>query len=39
MDDIFVQRLWMAGVVAAMVVFGVIAFIGVLRQGNNQQDD
>jgi len=34
MEEIVVTRLWMAGVVAAMVVFGVIALIGYHRQGN-----
>ena len=32
MDEIVVTRLWMAGVVAMMVVFGVVAIVGVLRQ-------
>lgn len=32
MEDIVVTRLWMAGVVGAMVVFGVIALVGVLKQ-------
>ena len=35
MDEIIVTRLWMAGVVAMMVVFGVVAIIGVLRQGGD----
>ena len=41
MDEIVVQRLWMAGVVAAMAVFGVIALIGYYRQGrhNDEGDD
>ena len=33
MEEIAVTRLWMAGVVAAMAIFGVIALIGHLRQG------
>ena len=33
MDEIVVTRLWMAGVVAMMLVFGVVAVVGVLRQG------
>lgn len=32
MEEIVVTRLWMAGVVAMMVVFGVVAVVGVLRQ-------
>lgn len=41
MEEIAVTRLWMAGVVAAMVVFGVIAFIGYRRQSadtDNRED-
>ena len=33
MEDIFVTRLWMAGVVAAMAVFGIIALVGYFRGG------
>ena len=32
MEDLAVTRLWMAGVVAAMAVFGIIAIVGYLRQ-------
>jgi len=32
MEEIAVTRLWMAGVVAAMVVFGIIALFGYRRQ-------
>jgi len=39
MEDIFVQRLWMAGVVGAMLVFGLIALVGVLKQKNSQEDE
>jgi hypothetical protein len=39
MEEIVVTRLWMAGVVAAMVVFGVIALIGYRRQGNKTEGD
>lgn len=39
MDELVVQKLWMAGVVGAMVVFGVAALIGYIRQGKNQRDD
>lgn len=39
MDELVVQKLWMAGVVGAMVVFGVAALIGYLRQDNTDQDD
>ena len=31
MEDLFVTRLWMAGVVAAMVIFGLIALVGYFR--------
>ena len=34
MEEIVVTRLWMAGVVAAMVVFGIIALIGYHRQSS-----
>ncbi len=33
MEEIAVTRLWMAGVVTAMAIFGIIAVIGYLRQG------
>ena len=39
MEEIVVTRLWMAGVVAAMVVFGVIALIGYYRQGNKTESN
>lgn len=32
MEEIVVTRLWMAGVVAAMAVFGVAALIGYLQR-------
>lgn len=32
MEELFVTRLWMAGVVMAMAVFGIIALIGHIRQ-------
>lgn len=32
MDELVVTRLWMAGVVAAMAVFGIIAMVGYFRQ-------
>jgi hypothetical protein len=31
MEDLFVTRLWMAGVVGAMAVFGIIALVGYFR--------
>ena len=34
MEDLAVTRLWMAGVVAAMAVFGIIAMVGYFRQKN-----
>ncbi len=39
MDEIVVTRLWMAGVVSMMVVFGVVAIVGVLRQGGNTSSE
>jgi len=39
MEEIVVTRLWMAGVVAAMVVFGVIALIGYRRHDNNSESN
>ncbi len=33
MEEIVVTRLWMAGVVAIMAIFGAIALVGYLRQG------
>jgi hypothetical protein len=39
MDEIVVTRLWMAGVVAAMAVFGVIALVGYYRQSNDSNED
>ncbi len=39
MEEIVVTRLRMAGVVAAMVVFGIIALIGYRRQGNETESD
>lgn len=32
MEEIFVTRLWMAGIVIAMVVFGIAALIGYVRK-------
>jgi len=37
MEEVVVTKLWMAGVVGAMVVFGVIAFIGYFKQSNSNQ--
>lgn len=39
MDEIVVTRLWMAGVVAMMLVFAVTAVIGVLRQGRGEKSE
>jgi len=39
MEEIVVTRLWMAGVVGAMVVFGVIALIGYRRQNNKTESN
>ena len=35
MDEIVVTRLWMAGVVAMMLVFGITALVGLARQRND----
>ena len=37
MDEMFVARLWMLGVIAMMVVFGVTALIGYLRASRRGQ--
>ena len=39
MEEIVVTRLWMAGVVAAMVVFGVISLIGYRRQSSKTENN
>lgn len=39
MDELVVTRLWMAGVVGAMVVFGIAALIGYLKQAKSGHDD
>jgi len=36
MEEVVVTRLWMAGVVAAMLVFGLVALIGYMRQSDKQ---
>jgi len=38
MDEIVVTRLWMAGVVAMMLIFGVTALVGIARQKKNHTD-
>lgn len=37
MDELVVTRLWMAGVVAMMLVFGITALVGISRQKNNDK--
>jgi hypothetical protein len=39
MEEIVVTRLWMAGVVGAMLVFGIIALIGYRRQSDNTENN
>ena len=39
MEEMVVTRLWMAGVVAAMAIFGIIALVGYLRQNENSDDN
>lgn len=39
MEELVVTRVWMAGVVAMMLVFGVTAIVGVMRQKNRQDDE
>jgi hypothetical protein len=39
MEELVVTRLWMAGVVAAMAVFGIIALVGYLRQNENNDNN
>ena len=36
MEEVFVTRLWMAGVVTAMVLFGIAALIGYVRKNSNR---
>lgn len=36
MEEVVVTRLWMAGVVGAMLVFGIVALIGYMRQTDDQ---
>ena len=36
MDEIVVTRLWMAGVVTMMLVFGITALVGLARQKNDE---
>jgi hypothetical protein len=37
MDEIVVTRLWMAGVVAMMLMFGITALVGIARQKNSNK--
>lgn len=39
MEELAVTRLWMAGVVAAMAVFGIIAIVGYLRHKDDADSD
>lgn len=39
MEELAVTRLWMAGVVTAMLVFGITAIVGVARQKNAREDE
>lgn len=39
MDELVVQKLWMAGVVASMVVFGLAALVGYLRQSKDSEEN
>ena len=39
MEEIVVTRLWMAGVVGAMLVFGIIALIGYRRQSDSTESN
>ena len=39
MEELEVTRLWMAGVVTMMLVFGVTAVVGVIRQNRKQETE
>jgi len=39
MEELSVTGIWMAGVVGMMLVFGVIALIGVQRSKRDNNDD
>jgi hypothetical protein len=39
MDEIVLTRLWMAGVVTMMLVFGVTVVVGILRQKREQDTE
>jgi hypothetical protein len=39
MEELEVTRLWMAGVVTMMLVFGVTAVVGVIRQKRKQETE
>jgi hypothetical protein len=39
MEELEVTRLWMAGVVTMMLVFGITAVVGVIRQKRKQETE
>ena len=39
MEELVVTRFWMAGVVGMMLVFGVIALVGWIRQGGKTPEE
>ncbi len=39
MEELVVTRFWMAGVVGMMLVFGVIALVGWIRQGGKNPEE
>ncbi len=39
MEELSVTGIWMAGVVAMMLVFGIIALVGVQRNKRHDNDD
>ncbi len=39
MDELAVTRLWMVGVIAVMVVYAVVALVGLARSKNRSQEN
>jgi hypothetical protein len=36
MEEVIVTRVWMAGIVAMMAIFAVVAAVGYIRKNNRQ---
>lgn len=39
MEDLVVTRFWMAGVMAVMVIFGVISLVGIIAKSKRDRSD